>query len=549
MLSSLISTAPFLSNIHRTSRRAIILFSVVLVFLRLWYVYHLRVDQDEPQHLHTIWAIGSGQLLYREVFDNHMPLFHFLCTPLMQWIGERSDIVMVMRLAVVPLFFAMLALVYAITYALYDDKATASWAALITGLFPVFLFTGTEFRPDQFWVLLWLGALLVLIRGRLNAVRCFSAGLLLGLAFAVSMKTVLMVASLLVGAVISWFYVRHKPGFQTIFRLASALVAGMTVAPAAILVWFAAHGQLASFWYCVMEHNVRYAHQASNLAWIRAFVFPAGLLLILWRSRVMFRFSDSPETEIRRIFIVASGGIYFSILFAFWPVLNNETYLPGLAILTPPIAAFLTSLRRMTCWPVMFATMELLMVLIARPLRMSVPTTENKLVGQILALTKQDEYVMDETGESIFRKRPCYLLMETLTRDAMKRGVLTDTIPDDIAATGTTVVVRQGQYSPKTHAFLDDNFLPLGSLLVAGREIRIDPAVSSSVDCAIAVPAKYALYSLNGELDVTLDGIPYTAPRFLGVGHHQIVNNGKKVILIAVWERALQHGFIYPPDD
>lgn len=537
---------PIQHEVPTSSHRALIAFSLILISLRVWYVYHLRVDQDEYQHLHTIWAIGSGQMIYRDVFDNHMPLFHLLCAPLMQWLGERTDIVIVMRLAVMPLFFAMLALVYAITRSLYKDKPAAAWAALLTGLIPVFLFTGTEFRPDQLWTVLWLAVLLVLIRGQLNASRCFFSGLLLGLTFAVSMKTVLMLSSLAAGTMVAWLAARHKPDFKNTFRRAGSLVAGLAVVPACILAWIASHGMLASFWYCVIGHNIRYAHDDSGLGLLRIAVFPAGLLLILWRSRMTFRTSKSSGIGLRRVFIIASGGIYFTILFSFWPVLNNETYLPGIATLMPPLAAFLTSFQWRTVLPVMFATTELIVVLIARPLRFRVPTEERELIGEVLKLTKPGEFVMDETGESIYRRRPFYLLMETLTRGALKRGEMTDTIPHDIVATGTLVVVGSGQYPPATCAFLGQNFLPMGHLLIAGRVLSRDPAVSRTIQCDIAVPAKYALNTLHGEFRGSLDGTPYTGPRFLTVGPHELIPDRRVGIITAVWDRAIEQGFTYP---
>ena len=46
------------------------------VLLRLASIFHYRFDNDEPQHLHVVWAWTQGLVQYRDVFDNHMPLFH-----------------------------------------------------------------------------------------------------------------------------------------------------------------------------------------------------------------------------------------------------------------------------------------------------------------------------------------------------------------------------------------------------------------------------------------------------------------------------------------
>jgi hypothetical protein len=41
---------------------------------------------------------------YRDVFDNHSPLFQALCAPLFQLLGERADIIVPMRAGHDPTF-------------------------------------------------------------------------------------------------------------------------------------------------------------------------------------------------------------------------------------------------------------------------------------------------------------------------------------------------------------------------------------------------------------------------------------------------------------
>ena len=48
---------------------------LVLLCLRWFYVTTQPWDSDEPQHLHVVWAWANGLLPYRDVFDNHAPLF------------------------------------------------------------------------------------------------------------------------------------------------------------------------------------------------------------------------------------------------------------------------------------------------------------------------------------------------------------------------------------------------------------------------------------------------------------------------------------------
>ena len=74
----------------------------LLLTLRLFYATNQLWDSDEPQHLHVVWAWANGLLPYKDVFDNHSPLFQFLYSPLVRLLGERADIVVPKRLAVNP---------------------------------------------------------------------------------------------------------------------------------------------------------------------------------------------------------------------------------------------------------------------------------------------------------------------------------------------------------------------------------------------------------------------------------------------------------------
>jgi hypothetical protein len=83
-------------------RRAAWAFLAALAALRMLFAWHLPFDTDEAQHLHVVWAWTQGLLPYRDVFDNHAPLFQLLSAPLFAAIGENADVIRLMRLAVVP---------------------------------------------------------------------------------------------------------------------------------------------------------------------------------------------------------------------------------------------------------------------------------------------------------------------------------------------------------------------------------------------------------------------------------------------------------------
>ncbi|MFP5248032.1 MAG: hypothetical protein ACLGH0_15160, partial [Thermoanaerobaculia bacterium] len=53
------------------------------VVLRLLAYFRYRFDSDEQQHLHVAWGWTAGLVQYRDLFDNHAPLFHILMAPLL----------------------------------------------------------------------------------------------------------------------------------------------------------------------------------------------------------------------------------------------------------------------------------------------------------------------------------------------------------------------------------------------------------------------------------------------------------------------------------
>src|SRR5512147_515592 len=80
-------------------RRVAAVLVIAIAVLRVVYLAHFRIDSDEPQHLHVAWAWANGLLPYRDVFDNHAPLFHVLCAPLVRLFGERPDVIPLVRAA------------------------------------------------------------------------------------------------------------------------------------------------------------------------------------------------------------------------------------------------------------------------------------------------------------------------------------------------------------------------------------------------------------------------------------------------------------------
>src|SRR5205085_7624126 len=90
------------------------------VAVRVGLIFRYRFDSDEPQHMHVAWAWSHGLVQYRDVFDNHMPLFHLVTSPLFAIGGDDPRLLFAARMLMVPLFVISILLVWYIARALFD---------------------------------------------------------------------------------------------------------------------------------------------------------------------------------------------------------------------------------------------------------------------------------------------------------------------------------------------------------------------------------------------------------------------------------------------
>ena len=228
-----------------------------LAVLHIIYAFVFRPDTDEPQHLHVVWGWTQGQLPYRDFFDNHSPFFSWLCAPLLSALGERADIVPWMRLAMLPIDAFCLLCLFRLGTRLFGRRA-GLWAAIATGYWPMFFYTSSEFRPDALWAALWILALTVLLTGSPTPRRLFLFGLVIGLAFATSMKTTLLLMTLVLTGLVVLAAGWHRVVFPPPAKLlggAAVTVAGLVIVPGAFVAFFALHGAFRALAYCLIFHN------------------------------------------------------------------------------------------------------------------------------------------------------------------------------------------------------------------------------------------------------------------------------------------------------
>ncbi|MGZ8984647.1 MAG: ArnT family glycosyltransferase [Methylotenera sp.] len=533
-------------------------FIALLILMKVVFAQSGFVDSDEPQHLHVIWGWANGLLQYRDIFDNHAPLFHMLFTPVYAFFGERPNILVLMRFAIIPLFFVALWAVYTIGRHLFSKEA-GLWAAIFTGLYPDFFLTSSEFRTDDLWMVFWLLALAVLVRRPLRIPQIFLAGLLLGATISVSMKTSLLLLALALATFGSIIMLRpadrlpvKQYGINSLW-----LVAGLLIVPLVLVLYFSIHNALGPMYYSVIAHNI--VPGLGHWAHLETCVLPTlGFLLLSFYGTNLLRHScDDKELLQRRTVIFLTFGLAMACLYAFWPLITREDFLP----LTPLFTIMATGMlmeklayKKSSAWKisrplvilVIMALLELGLLISEEKPWTQHESPKNSYLSEVLLLTRPGETIMDLKGETVFRRRPFFYVLEGITRKRIKFGLIKDSIPEDIVRNVTTVATLDDSSFPaRGREFLNNNFLVVGQLRVVGQLLAI-PINGQNQDMSfdIHVPTNYELMAESGVVSGWLDGIPYRGSRQLDAGHHTFrLSSPLKGKLAVIWAPAIQRGF------
>ncbi|MEP6669330.1 MAG: glycosyltransferase family 39 protein [Chthoniobacter sp.] len=550
------STVPSLAPVRRSHY---ILIFVVMLILRGVCAFRFRVDADEPQHLHVIWGWVNGYLPYRDVFDNHGPLFHVLLAPLFRVLGERPDILILMRFAMIPFLAICLWCVYRVGTDLFS-RNVGIWAAILTGFYPEYFLTSAEFRTDVLWTVLWLLALVTITRQSFGKKHAFLTGLLLGGCFGVTVKTGLMVGALgpwaLMAAVRTW-----NEGGQGIVRSlvvkALAGLGGFVMVPGAALLFFAAQGMARQYLYYnigfnLIPHSQNWERFDGHVLW-----FPLFLLVVLVVYAFVRKRSYS-AIDIQRIGLVLTAGFYFTALKTFFPTLSRQDDLPVIPLATLVVVAALFFLvdrvssadrRRwlLTAGFPLLAAIEILVLTLKTSSWTDNMASHTVMVADVLKATEKHEFVMDATGETIFRMRPFYYALEAFTKVRIERGLIVDDIAQNLIDTQTSLVRIRDLTKPAT-AFVRENYLLIGhGLWMVGKKVKpTEPDSRTKIHFETRIAARYTFLTPEAQQVMgELDGMPFSGERLLEPGPHDFVAAEKvKDYLLLFSARGFQRGFI-----
>jgi hypothetical protein len=547
----------------------------IAMVIRVIDIFTRNFDSDEPQHLHVIWGWAHGYVQYRDIFDNHTPLFHMMFAPLFALLPEWHGALYVMRLAALPFYLATLLCTYLIGKILFSHR-TGLWAMVFLALYGRFFIKTLEFRPDSLWTALLMLGIYLMVRRPLTAKSSVLVGVVFGAALAVSFKTMILLIALIISLPLAW----AVAGGYSMPILKKKLInccygiAGFLIIPTALIIVFYCLNALPEFYYGVIQHN-SLAHGNSMLDYgfikdKRIIQFLLSMVAICCFAWYIGDVTQDAENRLKRVFVMATSMSYFAILFTFWPIVTHQTQLPAFPLLIISLTPFLMgeypllgkvmgrSFKQGQGGKTAPPTFLLAAIAIAQLFML---TKESSMVGQrlnqdqqmwkdILRYTDPGDYVMDAKGESIFRMRPYFYGFETITMQLVASGVIPDNSADSLVAKPTYVVVAKKfyRYPGRLKSFVQNNYLRTGTLFVAGKKLADNPAGSNApTEFSIALPGRYAIISRKGRLvPGTLNGKYGTGVFDFQTGQQEFIASAKASSLTVIWDKAWQRGIRLP---
>ncbi len=491
----------------RTSDKVALGLIGALLLLRTLYLFTHGVDSDEPQNLHVVYQWAHGFLPYRDTFDNHTPLFHAMFLPFIALVGENANIIVLVRLALVPLSFGILGLIYFLFRRLFD-RTVALWSLAITLALADWSLKSIEFRPDVLWAFLWFAALLVLVRPD-RTVRprsFFFAGILLGASAAASVKTVFLLPALAVGWAATWTFsasFRQAHPWPTIWRSLVTAVLGFAIVPAVVAAFFAAHGALPDMLRCI--YSINKDPFLTERSWIFFVALPIMLGLAAWISRRNHANSRSGYQS--AIFLTASTYTLLIIGFAPFEALAKQTFLPAYPLLLGAACQLVLTIRPWRDWQINALGGTAcggltIAMLIGSPPFADGTAAQRQLLAAVSAHTKPSDTVMDLKGETLFRRRPVYLAYVGNTSRAMEAGDLVAPDPDKLRAKATAYAVENTSSFPEAmQNFIRENYLSTtgNQLRAAGKILKPSFEAGDWIErTTVEIPGRYVIIEPDG---------------------------------------------------
>ena len=345
-------------------------------------------------------------------------------------------------------------------------------------------------------------------------------------------------------------------GWGQILGALAGFFATALIVPATIMAAFALYGIWPQFRYWVFDNNIVPGVRNHPVWWV--IIFAVGFPLVILGARRIVTATPNSVVGARRSFVFVTAGFFITALVSFWPFLSRQDYLPFYPLaFVIGTGAVLTAWDRWTqhgdiakIWrvmpiPALFGVCELLIALLVHPFWINKAKLESDLLRATLKLTEPGDFVFDRRGETVFRQRCFYPIIETFTKERIRRGLMVDDTIQRCIDTRTCVAILPDDMPLATFRFLEQNYLPIGNRLrVAG--IRLHSSTDEKhFDFEIVIPASYKIIARDTSTVMgVLDGERYEGKeRFLSPGIHTFVQTSAGANLIVFWAQAVDRNF------
>jgi hypothetical protein len=310
---------------------------------------------------------------------------------------------------------------------------------------------------------------------------------------------------------------------------------GFLVVPAALFGWLISKGiSIETLRFCLLEAN-RAGFESGRI--LRSLALGAIVLWLAWRMM-----SQSVPGIVVALFL--SAAIYTVALIGFSPEWRKQTLLPVYPIFILFAwrygAAFLRQRApgtvNVTGLAVCLAAVTHLVIegrLWEDGLR-----DQRELLEDTLKLTRPGDFLMDRKGETIFRRRPVYLVYQHATVRAIEEGRLSDPDPEMLTKTGTAVAIGASMgLTAQMRKFIGKNYLPAGEgrLRVAGRSLLFyEEGGRLAARAPMMIAGEYLV--LRGDTVLQQTRVPQP-------GWHDVDLGGKRDPARLFWKPAWDAGF------
>jgi len=540
----------------------ITLFIILSFLLRFAVTLNKEFVPDEFQHVQASWLISEGLVPYKDFWENHTPLYHFILAASFKLLPETPKAIISLRLLQflpVLLIFFMVNLFIQTRY----DFTVFLYSLLLLGFHKWFLDKTCEVRPDVILVLFSLVALYFWIFGWdfFKGSHLFTSGIFIGLSFITSPKVLILLFSMLFSFIIHLKISGKVIAYKKIPSLFLLFLSGVLIPILILILYLIRYDAFGQFQECLWLGIFKNPNRFSPASFLRKsflinLVFwVTGLVGLVYYSKKYLTGKRNSIFHLTIIFTIICNYIAFhwfmpapypqSALLIF-PLLSIYASLI-LYLIEENIRKKLQGLTRFFLFLVVFliiVTPPFLSYIISDDLLEKRNEKQKERIEFILANTDADARIFDCQGFYMFRKPATYygVLVKGVLL-AMGEGIIKYDLKDDLVKNNCSMAIPDYRWSMLPDdilQFLEENFvlIPKYDILVPGKIIE-GRGIKEDVNFELPIDIPYALFTVPPLHSGQIDGGYRRLPVYVPKGPHKatITEEVDKIIVLPEYTR------------